>query len=75
MEEADSFIWAGMGVGGGWAVMNEDGDDLLWTIVCRGLGEAIRWVVLSKSISWSTKQARACPSGEIMYLIALYNSL
>lgn len=43
--------------------MNEDGDDLLRTIVCRELGEAINWVVLSKSISQSTKQARACPSG------------
>ena len=43
--------------------MNEDRDDLLRTIVCRELGEAINWVVLSKSISQSTKQARACPSG------------
>ena len=43
--------------------MNEDEDDLLRTIVCRELGEAINCVVLSKSISRSTKQARACPSG------------
>lgn len=47
--------------------MNEDGDDLLRTIVCRELGEAINWVVLSKSISRSTNRLGLTLPGGIMY--------